>query len=213
MNSPVSFHILTSLILTACICGCEDKRQSDSDQANETAEAELAQGDSGGTIDSDNEGMLDSVNELYEKAKKSGATHAKNASEWVAESYEKASSQGKNLANGTSDWVEQAYQKSKAAGTTTATNATEWVRGDIEKIGAYQYKIVTIDVDDHEQAAKTLNELGGDRWDCFWVERGEEGTDFYFKKSTRSLIGNLPARELIRIVPMLGDFGGGDGGP
>ena len=45
---------------------------------------------------------------------------------------------------------------------------------DIENIGDWEYKVVSYGSKDFRALEKDLNELGKERWQCFWVEAAEE---------------------------------------
>jgi hypothetical protein len=47
----------------------------------------------------------------------------------------------------------------------------------------WEYKIVVMKTNDVQAIADTLNRLGDDRWDCFWVDNSETEKTFYFKKA------------------------------
>lgn len=71
-----------------------------------------------------------------------------------------------------------------------ATNWIEWARKDIDRIGAWKYKVVVCkgaEVD-HAAVEARLNELGKEGWECFWVREKREEITFYLKKAERSTI-------------------------
>lgn len=84
------------------------------------------------------------------------------------------------------DLIRELYEKAKAAGEQVPEDIMQWAREDLKKIGAWQYRLVDIPADGHEDIEKTLNELGAQRWECFWVEQTADGRRFFMKKAERS---------------------------
>ena len=90
-----------------------------------------------------------------------------------------------------------------------AAPVVEWTEEDLRKIGAWEYR--TLDVayaevgDAHEDAGtgtavEQLNELGAERWECFWVQETPDGMRFYLKRTKRSYLRYVPVGDLMRVV-------------
>lgn len=56
-------------------------------------------------------------------------------------------------------------------------------KSDLNKFRTWEYKIVALKTDDFRVILDTLNQLGSERWDCFWIENIEDDKVFYFKKA------------------------------
>ena len=149
----------------------------------------------------ENETYWDSVTKLYEKAKSSGATSAKNAKEWAADMLGAAKDKSSEISQSTSKWVEEMYESAKNGGTTQAKNSKEWVQDEFAKMGTWEYEVVS--VFDAKDEKEKLNEMGGERWECFNVVSKEGETRFFFKRPVKSQFEHIPVKELIRLLPFL----------
>ena len=148
----------------------------------------------------DESAYWDRVTTLYDEAKASGETTAASAFDWVSEIYDS----GKASSGATADSIRSLYEKARETGETSADSAKTWVLDDIQEIGSWQYKTLEVTNSDRADIVARLNELGADRWECFWVEEQDGTTTFYFKKAGRSYLRHLPTKELIRLLPLLG---------
>ena len=157
------------------------------------------------------ESSWDQVTALFEKAKASGETTAASASEWISDLYGNARNVSTKAAGDASAWVQRMFQDAKRKGETTAGSANEWVQADLKKRGTFEYRVVRLQGQNAAATEQLLNQLGGQRWECFHIERREEVTTFYLKKAGRSQLRSLPAKELLRLLPLLGSLGGNDG--
>lgn len=152
---------------------------------------------------------LEQLNELYERAKKSGATTASNVAEWVGERVGDARQAGGDAATASSKWIQETYEAAKKRGETTAASARDWLMEDYGNMGAWEYKTIEFSGSDAAQIEAELNALGKLRWECFFVNQTGPKTTFYLKKRKRSYLRNIPARDLLRLAPLIGTFGGG----
>ena len=151
----------------------------------------------------DDEEVWTRITRLYEQAKSSGTTAAGSASEWLSEMYGQADDWRNGATASTLKWVEESYAEAQRRGETTATSAKEWVMGDLRRVGTWEYKTLVLPTDKPEDIERELNALGADRWECFWVDKQGTQATFYLKRSGRSYLRNLPARELFRLLPLL----------
>ena len=161
-------------------------------------------------VEGDDDDDLKRLKTLYDKAKSTGKTKADTTKQWLAEAYEDAKSNGGSTADETQKLIDRLYRQAKQSGETTAGSAKDWVVDDFRKLGSWQYKTVRISTTDPTQIEAELNKLGAERWDCFWVDKDDSTITFYLKRTRRSVLRQLPARELLRLLPLLG---GGDSGP
>ncbi len=81
----------------------------------------------------------------------------------------------------------------------TAGKAADWTEDDLRKIGAWEYKVARFEDLSDEALQEELNELGAERWECYWVEETADGPRFYFKKTKRSYLRYLPIGDLMRV--------------
>lgn len=103
--------------------------------------------------------------------------------------------------------LEDLYEKAKAAGEEVPGNVYQWAKEDLQAIGDFEYKVFTVPAGyGDEKLMETLNELGRERWDCFWVEPQAGGHRLWLKRSTRSYLKAIPYSDLMKLV------GKGDGG-
>lgn len=143
------------------------------------------------------------VQQLYEAAKASGSTTAETTRQWVSEQLQQAANSGDKMARQTAESLQSLYEQAHSAGETTAGSVSDWVMDDVAKMGSWQYLVRVIKTKDAETLAKDLNALGSDRWECFHVLPTENGNVYYFKKRRRSYLQHIPARELLRMLPLL----------
>lgn len=207
--NPTPFY---PLVLAVLLMGCQSEQETEAKQQNDTAVAEntetTTEPQENGASDPDKEAYWDRITDLYEQAKASGQTTAENAKQWLGEMYDQTASAGQSTADGTARRVRELYEEAKKRGETSASSAKEWVMDDIGRMGAWDYKTLRVAADDNVDIEKELNKMGAQRWDCFWVDKNGSTTTFYFKKPSRSYLRQIPARELMRLLPLLG--GGGD---
>ena len=78
--------------------------------------------------------------------------------------------------------------------------AKNWIEEDIQRIGDWEYKVIKMRSSNIEEIEETLNELGTDRWECFWVQKREEEIVFYFKKPQISYLQKIPKGELLKMI-------------
>ncbi|MEK0338576.1 MAG: hypothetical protein QQN41_14200, partial [Nitrosopumilus sp.] len=75
--------------------------------------------------------------------------------------------------------------------------AKEWIKEDIEKIGDWEYKVVNLEYESIDELENKLNELGNERWECFWVEKKEEVVVFILKRPKTSYLQKIPKGDLL----------------
>lgn len=145
--------------------------------------------------------LWEQAQRLYDQASQSGATTATSAADWVGELYDGTTKNAQGAANATSTWISNQYNNAVKTGETSATTAKEWVVDDLRKIGTWQYKVVGNSIADVED---TLNTLGAERWECFAVQnRNASNVRLYLKRRHRSYLQQLPAKDLLRLAPIL----------
>jgi len=107
-------------------------------------------------------------------------------------------------ANDLRSQIAELYESAREAGEDVPSDALEWAKGDLERIGDWEYDVLDVPAENDEAALALLNEQGADRWEAFWVERRGEGLRFFLKRPARSYLRMVPLQQLGRLVP-LGD--------
>ena len=183
------------LLLSAASFGCSQRNDGESRSVERAPEKK-----------SESSLITDKITELYEQAKESGATTASSAAEWAGERFSQAADVSSDAASDSAGWIQNMYEKAKKSGETSASSAKEWVTSDLAKSGTWQYKVVVIESDNLEEIQRKLNELGSERWECYSIV----GQRYHFKRPQHSTLRQLPAKELLRLLPLLGSLGGDD---
>jgi hypothetical protein len=154
-------------------------------------------------------GLLSKASQLLKKAADAGSQEADAANKWLNERLEDVGSTGADVAGDVAQWANDMFESLKDQGLTTAANTSQWITEDIRNINALKYKIVKVSLDDLSAVEKQLNSLGELKWDCFHaVEKGGE-TILFFKKERRSFLKNIPFRDLMKLVPLMGSENSG----
>ena len=82
----------------------------------------------------------------------------------------------------------------------TLDDPVKWAAEDIENIGDWDYRVVDIEAGSADDLEATLNELGNDRWEVFWVERTASGYRVMLKKPSISYLSKIPLSQLGRFI-------------
>ncbi|WP_309386116.1 hypothetical protein [Cerasicoccus frondis] len=137
------------------------------------------------------------VRTQYEDAKEATGDYYDKAKNKTGAYYDKAK-------GATSD----AYDKAKETTSGWYEDARDWTQEDIKKAGSWHYRVVVVeqaDIRENPAAIETmLNDLGQERFECFWVEPLDAGNSriaFFFKKSGFSYLKSIPAKEFWRFMP------------
>lgn len=147
--------------------------------------------------------FLQQLQEYFQAATDAGITTADSLGQFVAEKYELATTSASDAATSSVNFINQVYNRAVKAGDTSAKSAQNWISDDIRKIGTWEYKLLEIN-DDPAAIEAALNNLGQKRWNCFAVMPRPNATIVYhFKRPHHSYLQQLPAKELLRLAPML----------
>ena len=95
------------------------------------------------------------------------------------------------------------YEKNLGSGKDISAQTKEWLMKDLENMGDWEYKIAAFGNKVPEEMEKELNQLGNERWQCFWVDNAGKQKVFYFKRTKMSFIQKIPAADLLRIIGFL----------
>ena len=83
----------------------------------------------------------------------------------------------------------------------------EWATDDLENIGDWEYRVVSLSYASPDDLESQLNEYGNERWEVIWLEDTPEGFLAVLKKPSISYLSKIPLSQLGGIV-----IGGSDGG-
>ena len=100
--------------------------------------------------------------------------------------------------------AKEKYAETVGDGKELTGKSKEWVLKDLENIGDWEYKVESYGPDKTKDMEKKLNELGKERWECFWVESSKKEKVFYFKRTKLSYMSKIPTGAILRIMA---DFG------
>ena len=103
------------------------------------------------------------------------------------------------------DQIRELYEKARRSGEDVPADAYEWARGDIEKIGDWEYRILRVARGDDAALEAQLNELGTERWEAFWIDPRPDGLWVVLKRPVRTYLRHIPFSELRHLIP-----GGGE---
>ncbi len=142
--------------------------------------------------------------DLLKQATDSSSDGADTARKWITDRMYDATDSGTAIAGDASEWASEMFQSLKDQGLTSADNARQWLTDDIRNMNALNYKIVRVSLDDLEAVEAKLNELGALRWECFHAVDQDGETVLFFKKNSRSILRNIPATDLMKLIPLMG---------
>lgn len=138
------------------------------------------------------------------------ATEAEKDSYWerVRAKYESAKDATGDYYDKAKDKTGEYYGKAKDSTSGWYEDARDWTQDDLKKAGSWNYRVIVIEQDDiREDPTKIeamLNELGTQRFECFWVEPLDTRNTriaFFFKKSGFSYLKSIPTKEFWRFLP------------
>lgn len=82
----------------------------------------------------------------------------------------------------------------------------DWAKEDLENIGDWEYKVVSLSYTSPDELETQLNEFGNDRWEVIWLEEKPGGFLAILKKPSISYLSKIPISQIGRLV-------GGDSEP
>ena len=98
--------------------------------------------------------------------------------------------------------IKNLYENVKGVRDTTPEEIVDWAKADIQRIGDWEYKVITVTAADDDALEKRFNEFGQERWEIFWVERDGQGNlRVFLKRSARSYLRSIPLPDLSKLVP------------
>ena len=151
--------------------------------------------------------LFDIANKLLDEKAKSGSDGAKKVQEMMGDKFSEFASDSGQIADDAAKWATDAFKSLKAKGLTSASNPKDWLTEDIRNMNALKYKVVKISMDDLDNVEDQLNRLGELRWDCFHAVEKDGETILFFKKEKRSILKNIPVKDMLKLVPLMNDGG------
>jgi hypothetical protein len=128
----------------------------------------------------------------------------KTYSEKLKEAYAEKLKKSKELYDKGVKAATDKYAETFEEGKDLSGKSKEWLLKDLKNIGDWEYKVETFNLKNPKDLEIRLNQLGADRWQCFWVESTKDGKTFYFKRTKLSYLSKIPTGALLRIMA---DFG------
>ena len=124
----------------------------------------------------------------------------KSYAERLKEAYDQGVKSGKEIYDKGVKGAKEKYSETFEDGKVLTEKSKDWLLKDIDSIGDWEYKVVTYGPKDAKVLETDLNELGNERWQCFWVEASGKEKVFYFKRTKMSYVSKIPAGALLRIL-------------
>lgn len=196
--------LVIAVLLLGCSSGDTTVPESTTEISNKTIQKQDAQEPE---EKSATKGILDFANKIIKEQADSGNENAQKAKDWMADKFGDASESGSQIADDAAKWASDAFESLKGKGLTSAENAKDWLTEDIRNMNALKYKVVKVSMNDLDAVEDQLNELGKLRWDCFHAVEKDGETVLFFKKERRSVLKNIPVKDMLRLVPLMGDGG------
>lgn len=202
-NQPFKLPLIVAILL---VIGCSpDSPLVGSEEVAATAETSVVQGQS-----TEPATPAEPVAQTYSQKLADALQKAAAAKDAVVDQLSSAGESGSQAASDSVAWATEMFNSLKDQGLTTADNTQQWLAKDWELAGAWEYRVEKL-VSGPEVTAK-LNELGRERWECIQVVHSQAGgmVTFYFKRPAKSYLNNLPMKDLMHLLPLMGS-GGSDG--
>jgi hypothetical protein len=101
-------------------------------------------------------------------------------------------------------WIEiikEVYERTLESSGKLTGEVKTWLRSDLRKIGTWEYRVVEFPLGEIEALEKSLNELGAERWECFYVVAGQDKIRFFLKKPGFSYLKAVPSDDILRLFP------------
>lgn len=200
--------IIFVVLFTFVACDSATENGSSANVAkNSVANKEKAQQEEDDEQKSAGKSLLDIANKLLDEKAKSGSEGAKKVQELMSEKFGELSDGNSEIAEDAAKWASDAFKSLKGKGLTSADSAKDWITEDIRNMNALKYKVVKISLANLEAVEDELNRLGKLRWDCFHAVEQDGQTILFFKKERRSIIKNIPVKDMLKLVPLMNDGG------
>ena len=77
----------------------------------------------------------------------------------------------------------------------------ERARDEIQRVGTWEYQVVTLKNPQDSLLEKRLNALGKDRWECQVGQLQSEQVRILCKRPTRTYLKNIAITDLLKLIP------------
>ncbi len=114
--------------------------------------------------------------------------------------------------------VDELTKKAEEAGTKgkeltdkgkkAAEDTKNWLKEDFGKIGDWEYTQAKVKLAEIDTMSEKLNELGKERWECFWIQEHNGTVHLLFKRPAMSYLRKLSQIDFLKAVSTM--TGGGD---
>jgi len=81
-------------------------------------------------------------------------------------------------------------------------DTVDWLKKDVKNIGAWEYKVVRLDIDELSKIEEQLNLLGQEKWQCFWIKEDGDKAIMFFKRAKLSYLKSLPLKDLLKLISL-----------
>ena len=124
----------------------------------------------------------------------------KSYADRLKEAYDEGVKSGKEIYDKGVKGAKEKYTETFEDGKKWTEESKAWLAKDLENIGDWEYKVVSYGPKEFKALENDLNELGKERWQCFWVEPSGKEKVFYFKRTKMSYLSKIPTGALLRIM-------------
>lgn len=114
--------------------------------------------------------------------------------------------------------VDELTKKAEEAGTKgkeltdkgkkAAEDTKNWLKEDFGKIGDWEYTQAKVQLAEIGKMSEKLNELGKERWECFWIQEHNGTVHLLFKRPAVSYLRKLSQIDFLKAISTMA--GGGD---
>lgn len=97
--------------------------------------------------------------------------------------------------------LKQLYEQATGSTQVNPDDLIQWARDDIERMGDWEYRVVSLSASQDDDIEFQLNQLGEERWEIVWIERTGNRLRLFLKRPVKSYLDSLPLSELRRLLP------------
>ena len=77
----------------------------------------------------------------------------------------------------------------------------ERAKKEINRIGTWEYRVITFSETQDTMLENRLNELGKERWECHVAPHGQDGIHLICKRPVRNYLKNIAIADLLKLIP------------
>lgn len=99
------------------------------------------------------------------------------------------------------DGIKGLQEKFQKSGDQAPPGVAERLREDAQRIGAWEYRVVSLSSTQDAELEKELNKLGLERWEAFLVLPDQNGLRVFLKRSPSTYLKAIPMAEYLRLIP------------